>query len=420
VISLAPLDLSDAISTIRLQTFAEKQPYDYRIAVGALQTEGALWDFCNEVLGIEVPFRRCCSGHVSPFDAMAHSYFAYTPNVLWHASRGLSGKSFTLALLCLVELITLGVKVNLLGGSGQQAERVHDYLSGADPAGRGKFWDADHAPKWLLKGAASKYKTELLNRAILNVLMASDRSIRGPHPVRLRVDECLVGETLVSTPLGDQRLDSLCPGDVTYCWGEGRLETSPVGCFWERGNRRVIRLDFSDGSHIVCTPDHPVLRPDGSWVSAEEVQEVLTLEPARVLKVTGISEAGHQEVYDISTKWGTFIANGVVVHNCDSMSEDHMKSAQGQTMDVTGLIGAQTTWSSTWQRQHGTFTRLMEQAEEKGWPILRWCMKETVKPYGWLPPSEVIRKREDVSEDMWRTEYELNEPSSEDLVIARS
>ena len=39
------------------------------------------------------------------------------------------------------------------------------------------------------------------------------------------------------------------------------------------------------------------------------------------------------------------------------------------------------------------------------------------EPHGWLSEAEVERKHTDVSEIMWRTEYELQEPSPEDRAI---
>lgn len=141
------------------------------------------------VLGVEIPRKACCADHVAPFDAFAAGYFAAEPVVVWKGSRGFAGKSLLLATLSMTEQITLGAGVNLLGGSGEQAERVHDYMSGEDKNTQGMFWDASLAPRWMLRTDPTKRLTRLNNGGYVKALMASQASVRGPHPQRLRLDE---------------------------------------------------------------------------------------------------------------------------------------------------------------------------------------------------------------------------------------
>jgi hypothetical protein len=101
--------------------------------------------------------------------------------VVWKSSRGFGGKSTLLAMLSHVEAVMLGAEVNILGGSGEQAERVHEVAQ--------RFWEWQYAPRHLLEGDPSKRETALTNLGLMRVLMASQRSVRGPHPQRLRLDE---------------------------------------------------------------------------------------------------------------------------------------------------------------------------------------------------------------------------------------
>ncbi len=66
-----------------------------------------LWWLIKAFWGVELPRHRVCPGHVSPFEAVAHAFFARDPGfAVWYASRG-SGKSLALAVLGLTKSITL-------------------------------------------------------------------------------------------------------------------------------------------------------------------------------------------------------------------------------------------------------------------------------------------------------------------------
>jgi hypothetical protein len=71
--------------------------------------------------------------------------------------------------------------VNVLGGSGEQSKRVHDYQV--------KAWNYPDAPRHLLASDPLKWETVLTWGNSVKALLASQSSVRGPHPVRLRIDE---------------------------------------------------------------------------------------------------------------------------------------------------------------------------------------------------------------------------------------
>jgi len=252
-----------------------------------------LWQLVYVLFGVRIPFARCCPHHKAPFEAFSDAFFAHQPISVWHASRGFGGKSFLLALLSLTEQVLLGASVNLLGGSGEQSKRVHRYMTGEDPNAKGQFWQAPNAPRWLLASDPTQTETNLINGGYLKALMASQKSVRGPHPQRLRLDET------------------------------------------------------------------------------------------------------------------------------DEMDLEIFDAAMGQTMGRPG-IPSQTVCSSTWQNPNGTMTEILKRAAEKGWPVYRWCYRESMAAEGgWLDPLEVERKRQQVTKAMWETEYELQEPNPEGLAIDR-
>lgn len=100
---------------------------------------------------------------------------------MWKGSRGLAGKSYLLALLGWVCSVTQAADVSILGGSGEQSDRVNAYLNG--------FWDSPNAPTYLLDRDPTTKGTTLRNGANVRALLASQRSVRGPHPQRLLLDE---------------------------------------------------------------------------------------------------------------------------------------------------------------------------------------------------------------------------------------
>lgn len=100
---------------------------------------------------------------------------------IWKGSRGLAGKSLQLALLAYMEMVFLGAETAVLGGSGDQSKRVHAYQD--------YFWQHRNAPRNMLLREPGETKTELRNGGDIICLKASQASVRGLHPQRLRLDE---------------------------------------------------------------------------------------------------------------------------------------------------------------------------------------------------------------------------------------
>lgn len=146
-----------------------------------ITTDEELLDFVETVWGVHIPAVQVCEHHVAPARAFCDAYFARSPVSVWHGSRGFAGKSFLLALLSLTEAVTLKADVNLLGGSGEQSKRILTYMD--------EFWKSINAPREILASDPTSRQTRLTNGATIQALMASQRSVRGPHPQRLRLDE---------------------------------------------------------------------------------------------------------------------------------------------------------------------------------------------------------------------------------------
>lgn len=253
-----------------------------RACVTPPKTYDELWDWFNKYLNIQFCRHACCPDHFPPFNAIAESYFAEHSVTVWWGSRGCS-KTFSLAALALCELCTLATSISVLGGSGEQSRRVHAYLTNQEPSTRGKFLYHDNGPRFLVRDY-TMWGLRTIHGGELKALRASETSVRGPHPCRLRADE-------------------------------------------------VDLLDL-----------------------------------------------------------------------------DVFESAMGQT-SATETVPAQTTISSTWQLEDGVMSEVMRRADRRGWPVRRWCLECVKQPHGWLHPSEIERKRNEVSDLMWEVEYKLARPT---------
>ena len=152
--------------------------YQFKLPI---TTEGTLKEFIRLAWGVTIPDIQVCKHHTTPWRAFADAYFARQPVTVWHGSRGFAGKSYTLAVLGLTEAVTLSADVNILGGSGAQSKRVLEHEM--------NLWNYEHAPRHLLLGDTTSSVTRLTNGAKIEALMASQASVRGPHPQKLLLDE---------------------------------------------------------------------------------------------------------------------------------------------------------------------------------------------------------------------------------------
>ena len=104
------------------------------------------------------------------------------------------------------------------------------------------------------------------------------------------------------------------------------------------------------------------------------------------------------------------------IDEADEMLLAVLDAAHGQPMDRAG-VQAQTVISSTHQHPDGTMTAVLQRAAARGWPVYHWCYRDTLEPHGWLTQAQVDRKRAEVSEQTWLSEYDLQEPSAEGRAI---
>ena len=147
------------------------------------------WDLKNYVkvfLRLDIPDKRICPEHNSPMDYLWHSFSAdFTANkaanadaIVWANRAG--GKTELAAVATLLDCVFKpNCQVRILGGSGEQAGRMYEYLTGFLRTGFEDF----------LAGAVRKDKCSFANGSAVEVLTQSPMSVRGQHIQKLRCDE---------------------------------------------------------------------------------------------------------------------------------------------------------------------------------------------------------------------------------------
>ena len=167
---------------------------DFEMAAGifkALQStrpksKNDLKNYVKIFLKIKIPDKKICDEHDSPLDYLWYSFnadFAPKPMpnadaIVW-ANRG-GGKTELAAVATLLDCIFKPkCQVRILGGSGEQSERMYDYLTSFVNTGFDEF----------LAGPVRKQRCDFINGAAAQVLTQSPTSVRGQHIQKLRCDE---------------------------------------------------------------------------------------------------------------------------------------------------------------------------------------------------------------------------------------
>ncbi|UCF42399.1 MAG: hypothetical protein JSV99_07280 [Planctomycetota bacterium] len=145
-----------------------------------------LGNYVKVFLGIDVPDKKICGEHNSPMDYLWYSFSSdfdaekrtNADAVVW-ANRG-GGKTELAAIATLLDCVFKpGCQVRILAGSGEQAGRMYEHLTGFLNNGFDE----------LLAGAVLKGKCRFANGSGVEVLTQSAASVRGQHIQKLRCDE---------------------------------------------------------------------------------------------------------------------------------------------------------------------------------------------------------------------------------------
>jgi len=127
-------------------------------------------------------------------------------------------------------------------------------------------------------------------------------------------NHCFTGDTLILTPYGEQRLDTIKEGDYVLTSNGSRNVTK----FFDQGIRETYQY-ILNAIPIRCTPDHKFKTTEG-WVEIDSLKEGMTIftpEGEKRLSTFWRGDMRKEQVYDIEVEeMHEFYANGILVHNC--------------------------------------------------------------------------------------------------------
>ena len=165
----------------------EKASYVYSVLRRTRpKTRADLKNYVKVFLGIEIPDKKICPEHNSPLDYLWHSFAtdfaaeraANADAIVWANRAG--GKTKLAAVATLLDCVFKpACQVRILGGSGEQAGRMYEYLTAFLRTGFEEF----------LAGPVRKDKCSFFNGSAVEVLTQSPMSVRGQHIQKLRCDE---------------------------------------------------------------------------------------------------------------------------------------------------------------------------------------------------------------------------------------
>lgn len=223
------------------------------------RTEDGWHALVERLWGIKLAREAVCPEHTAPWDAFYRAFMAAEPSAIWHASRGLGGKSNLLAHLAMTEALVFGAGVTVLGGSGEQSLRVLEIMRSG--------WQRPGVAQYL-KTEPTKQRVELRNGGAVAAITASTRSARGLHRPRLRLDEVDEMDELVYIASLGQPMSQ--PGRY------GRVETSIVkSSTWHYPDglmTQLMREANAKGEPILSWCFRENLTTNGGWLDPLEVE----------------------------------------------------------------------------------------------------------------------------------------------------
>jgi hypothetical protein len=130
---------------------------------------------------------------------------------------------------------------------------------------------------------------------------------------------CFLGHTLVRTPDGTQRIDSLKPGDQVLSFDDrGTIKAATVLKVHEHEGERVVRYTLWGGAVLDATPNHWVLNQFNAFVEIGTLgaDDCLVDENNHLRPIVDKTELCIGTVYNLTVEGHhTFIAGGIRVHN---------------------------------------------------------------------------------------------------------
>ena len=130
---------------------------------------------------------------------------------------------------------------------------------------------------------------------------------------------CFTGDTLVSTPSGQVRIDELKEGSLVVSFDDkGNTYEAKVLKVHVHEGEKVYRYGFWGGEYVDATPNHWVLNQYNAFVAIGSLgfDDCLIDAMGHLRPMTSRNDLGTATVYNLTVeRQHTFIANNIRVHN---------------------------------------------------------------------------------------------------------
>lgn len=232
-------------------------------------TEDAWHRFVERLWGIRISREACCDEHTPPWLAFWRAFNAAEPSAIWHASRGFGGKSVLLAHLAMTEALVLGAGVTVLGGSGEQSQRVLEVMEAG--------WRRPGVTTYLAS-EPTKQRVKLRNGGAVAAITASTKSARGLHRPRLRLDETDEMDPMVYEASLGQPMEQ--PG--RYGTVETSIVKSSTHHYPDGLMTRILREAATSGEPVYRWCYRCNLTSRGGWLTPQAVERKRETIPAHM------------------------------------------------------------------------------------------------------------------------------------------
>jgi len=136
-----------------------------------------------------------------------------------------------------------------------------------------------------------------------------------------------------------------------------------------------------------------------------------------IYKVIDIKEDKINKVYDLKIKdLKSFLANGIIVHNCDEVDKNIYLASLGQPQAMNG-IPENIIISSTLHQPFGLMSEIVESKDDIGAKLFKWCVKEVQEPHGYWKTKDIELKKKQITKAMFDAEYLCLRPKIGDTIF---
>lgn len=372
------------------------------IKQGGPKHRDVLHFYIRVYLGYNIPRKKICPEHGSPFAFISDMFFERVRNSVAFANRT-GGKTMNIALLNQCDMaFKEGCEIASAGSTKDQAGKMYRYFTG--------FHIANQILYSLYAREPIKQFSEYKNLSSIEIITGSVKGLNSPHPNKARIDEvelmdwevlqeglsmsmstdkvmgqntfsCITGDTLLETSKGVFSIFDLIniknKGNIKcYNLYNNKFQFSKINKIWKTKIDKVYLIKYKwfdtnrnekfgelkcTSDHLILTKQHLYFETIKNYAWEYSWKQAIDLKIDQVLlnnhTIVSVEYYGVEDVYDIEVeKYHNFVTgDGLVLHN------------------------------STRKYESGTMQRLLDLAEaqskkSKGFfKIYSWCIWEVLE-----------------------------------------